>query len=281
MQAYHVLMPVAGTLERSPFAPVIETLVWGLRDLGLDASYGFGNWRADATNIVLCPNLLDAETRRRLPPETILYNMDQITPASPMPPSQLWNLRHWRIWDFSERNLAVWDSLGIAATFAPFGWYPGLDRVPGDVGQDIDVLFYGARNPRRDAAIAQFVKQGVRITVIDNVFGPRLDAVLARTKVVLNIHYYYSRILEMRVFYALANGKAVVSERAPQTEVPAVYEDAVRWSPYEHMAEACAALVADAEARAALGAAGRRAVERTLITPILKQALAGQPAVAP
>lgn len=276
MQAYHVLMPVAGSLERSPFAPVIETLVWGLRELGMDASHAFGEWRADATNIVLCPNLLDDATRRRLPPETILYNVDQITPASPMPPSQLWNLRHWRIWDFSERNLAVWDSLGIAATFAPFGWYPGLDRVPGEVEQDIDVLFYGARNPRREAAIAQFAKRGVRLTVIDGVFGPRLDAVLARAKVVLNIHYYYSRILEMRVFYALANGKAVVSERAPRTEVPAVYDDAVRWSPYEHMAEACATLVADADARAVLGTAGRRAVERTLITPILAQALGEQ-----
>lgn len=275
-QAYHVLMPVEGTLERSPFAPVIETLVWGLQSLGLDASYAFGTWRTNATNIVLCPNLLDGDTRRRLPPETILYNMDQITPASPMPPSRMWDLRHWRIWDFSERNLAVWNSLGIPVTFAPFGWYPGLDRVPDGVEQDIDILFYGARNPRREAAIAQFAKRGLRITVIDNVFGPRLDEILARAKVVLNIHYYYSRILEMRVFYALANGKAVVSERAPQTEVPAAYEDAVRWAAYENLADACAELVADTDARTALGIAGRRAVERTLITPILAQALAGQ-----
>lgn len=274
-QTFHVLFPHAGTIEQSPFAAMIETLVWGLRELGHAATFGFGEWRHDATQIVLCPHLLDAATLGRLPADTILYNLDQITPASPIPPSRLWEFRHWRTWDFSARNAAIWNSLGIKAALVPVGWYPGLDRIPGNDSPDLDVLFYGLQNPRRKALIERVAALGLRVGVCSDVFGRELDVLIARSKIVLNIHYYPAHLLEtMRLCYLLANGRAVVSERSAHTNVPEIYADAIHWAAYENLADACAAVAADADRRAALGLAGRAAMRQLAIAPLLAAALA-------
>lgn len=274
-QSIHVLMPVQGQMQQSPFAAVIETLMWGLREAGHDASFAFDAWRDGATLIVLCPHLLDDNALARLPSTAILYNLDQIAPSSPLPPSRLWRLRHWRIWDYSVRNQAVWASLGIQATLVPIGWYPGLDRIGDAAAGDIDVLFYGALSHRREAVLKRLAALGLRTVVCGHVFGDELDALIGRAKVVLNVHFHPAHVLEtVRLSYLLANGRAVVSERSERTEVPEPYEDTVCWAPYHGLAEACLGLAGSAERRAALGLAGRAATSRLPIVPILERALA-------
>jgi hypothetical protein len=261
-------------MEQSPFGPVIETLVWGLRELGHDASSSFGIWRDGATHIVLCPHLLDAATIARLPPDTILYNLDQITPASPMPPSRLWNFRYWHIWDFSLRNQAIWNSLGISTTIVPIGWYPGLERAPSNIIPDIDVLFIGQLNQRRKALLDRVARQGLNVGACNGVFGKNLDSLVARTKVALNVHYYPTHLLEtMRLTYLLTNGCAVVSERSAHTEVPAAYEPGVRWAAYEALPDACRDLIDNASERERLAGNGRAAMRELAIAPLLAAAL--------
>lgn len=265
-------------MEQSPFAPVIETLTWGLRELGYDASSSFGAWREGATHIVLCPHLLDAAALARLPSGTILYNLDQITPASPLPPSRLWQLRHWCIWDFSPRNRAIWNSLGIAAATVPVGWYPGLERVRGDTVPDIDVLFIGQLNPRRKAMLERVAGRGLHVGACNGVFGRELDDLIARAKVVLNVHYYPAHLLEtMRLSYLLANGRAVVAERSGRTEVPAAYEAAVRWAAYADLPDACSEIAGDADERGRLAASGRAAMRELAIAPLLAAVLSSAP----
>jgi len=58
----------------------------------------------------------------------------------------------------------------------------------------VDVLFFGGLNPQREAIIADVNATGVSVHVLAGgtmKFGEDLDKVLARTKIVLNLHYYH------------------------------------------------------------------------------------------
>ena len=68
---------------------------------------------------------------------------------------------------------------------------------------------------------------GLRLVVLDAgtpTFGKERDALIARSRVVLNLHQYDTHIFEqVRVNYLLINGKVVVSEVADDTEIPDAY----------------------------------------------------------
>lgn len=255
-ERYRVALAVEVPWTRDQFGDLVEGLNWGLARLDRLAEPG-----AAARAIVLCPHLLDAAGLARLPADAVLYNLEQITPSSQLPPSRLWAFRHWPIWDFSPRNIDRWADQGLAAAHVPIGWHPGLERIAPAPVQDLDVLFLGNLNHRRLAALERMRKRGLTVAAPKGVFGAERDALVARAKVVVNIHYYPTSLLEtLRLAYLLANGAVVVSERSPRSEIPPEYEDAVCWSPYEDLAETCSALIADAGRRTQAGAAARAAM---------------------
>lgn len=70
-------------------------------------------------------------------------------------------------------------------------------------------------------------RDATRIIVLQgmpSIYGEERDALIARSRVVLNLHQYDIHIFEqVRVNYLLINGKAVVSEVADDTEIPDLY----------------------------------------------------------
>jgi hypothetical protein len=119
--------------------------------------------------------------------------------------------------------------------------------------QDIDVLFYGSVNERRARVIVELRNRGLNAQAVFGVYGAPRDSLIARAKVVLNLHYYDTSIFEIvRVSYLLANRKAVVSECHDGTEIDPDMVDAVRLAPYEQLVDACVDLVNDGPARLAL-----------------------------
>ena len=57
----------------------------------------------------------------------------------------------------------------------------------------MDVLFFGLMNPRRAALLAAVTASGLAVHVLTGdtmTFGAPLDAILARAKIVLNLHFY-------------------------------------------------------------------------------------------
>lgn len=268
---YRVAMPSTGDWELGQFRDVVEGLSWGLAQLGqLDAA---GDQPGTRT-ILLCPHILGNTALAQLPGNSILYNLEQITPSSQLPPSGLWKFRHWTIWDFSPRNIERWSSLAIKAASVPIGWHPALERVPPVERKDIDVLFLGITNHRRAATLERMKQLGLKVAAPVGVFGAERDALVANAKVVVNIHYYPTSLLEtLRLAYLLANGCAVVSERSARSEIPSEYEDVVCWSPYERLAETCRDLVADTGRRTALASAGRAAMRAIPVTRWLAEVL--------
>ena len=58
----------------------------------------------------------------------------------------------------------------------------------------MDILFFGAMNPQREAVIAAVNATGLTVRVMAGgtmLFGEDLDKVLIRTKIVLNLHFYH------------------------------------------------------------------------------------------
>jgi len=89
----------------------------------------------------------------------------------------------------------------------------------------IDILFYGGINSRRESILKHIMGRlqtdyGIKVMVVNRVFGEDLLKLIAKARVVLNIHYYTNSILETdRIHAALQfENVTVVSEYPTQRD---------------------------------------------------------------
>jgi hypothetical protein len=150
--------------------------------------------------------------------EGIIYNTEH--PSSGwMTPSYQEVLSHHEVWDYHRQGVGK---------YVPIGFMPQLCRILKPATQDIDVLFYGSRNKRRDNILAGLLSAGLKVKILTGVYGEERDNYIARSKVVLNVHYYEPGIFEVvRVSYLWANAKCVVSEESPDSDFGVPYDDLV------------------------------------------------------
>lgn len=204
-------------------------------------------------------NLLDPG--KQLPADAILFNTEQVAAVSNpgfVVPGCLENKRRV-IWDYSEANVKVLRELGCErVVHCPVGYIESMTTIePGC--EDVDVLFYGALTPRRAEILDACANAGLAVKHLYGVYGKQRDEWIARSKIVLNLHYGYDygAVFEIiRVSHLLANKKCVVTEGGgvdPQLEDLA--KRSTRYVLREDIVEACRALVA-------LPAARRKSAER-------------------
>jgi SAM-dependent methyltransferase len=236
-----------------------ECVFFGLRRLGLPAFYREQPDRP-ARQIVLGAHLLDAAGIAALPADAILYNSEQIDAESawlqgPYFPA----LTSREVWDYSAENVRRLGVLGARSVrHVPVGYVPELARIAPAV-EDIDVLFYGSINPRRQKVLEDLAARGLNVATLFGAYGEQRDQAVARAKVVLSVHFYEAKIFEIvRAAYLLTNTKAVVAECGPDTLVEPELRDAIRGVPYEGLVDACEKLVRDASERSALAERGRK-----------------------
>jgi hypothetical protein len=258
MQFRVVIVVPPGWPHGPVFAEIAETLVLGLQAIGHKASAAVNQFLPNALNIVLGGGNIFAADIPRLPPRTIVYNLEQIDDTTFQTwPDLLPLLRRFEVWDFSERNIARLRGIAPRLFHLPVGTVPEMTRIAPAPAPDIDVLFYGAITDRRQAALHAIEAAGLRVHTAFGVYGAARDALIARSKLVLNLHKHAAQIFEIvRVSYLLANRVAVVSEVSSQTELPPDLADAVCGVPYDGLAAACVRLAADDAARRALQARG-------------------------
>ncbi len=159
-------------------------------------------------------------------------------------------------------------------TVVPIGWVPQLTRIQA-AEEDIDVLFYGSLNERRRAVLEELRRRGARVHVAFGVYGAQRDSLVARSRIVLNVHYYQAKVFEIvRVSYLLANRRAVVSERGRDPREEAEFEHGVAFAPYDGLVDRCLALLADDEERRRLAKAGFRVMSARRETEYLKGVVA-------
>jgi O-methyltransferase len=233
-----------GYIHSDCLREIAETLQYGLRRAGHSSCVLENVVDPQATNIILGAHLLTQQEGEALPAGTIIYNLEPLR-AAVLPERYYALARQHRIWDYSPLNLERWEQEGCA--FPPLvvgiGYVPELRRIASQAEPDIDVLFYGSINKRRLAVLEKVKEAGVRLHTAFGVYGKARDALIARAKIILNIHQTGCDLFEsVRVSYLLANAKAVVSESSPDI---GYFKDAVVSLPYEELAEGCLALLRD------------------------------------
>jgi hypothetical protein len=210
MSKFAVVIPrFEGHIHSHALDEVAETVNYGLRRLGHDSVLD-GYEDQDRRQIIIGAHLL-GDQLAAAPPGTIIYNLEQTD--APWVPQYAPLFRDFTLWDYSERNIEFWAQRDIKAVHVPIGYVPEMTRIVSAPVQDIDVLFYGCMNPRRGKIVDELGARGLCIVAVCNVYGADRDKLIARAKVVLNMHFYEPGIFEIaRVSYLLANRKCVVSE---------------------------------------------------------------------
>jgi hypothetical protein len=261
------------------YLEVMETIRWGLVELGHDVAVKTNRITGDVINILFGHQMLDDAAMNALPADTIVYNLEQLANATPEQIKRPTHIAAQRltIWDYSPRNIAAIDQLRPAreVVHVPIGWSPTLGRIGKRADEDIDVLFYGLPTAARLDALTRCIEKCLKVVYACGLYGQARDELIARSKVVLNVNAYEkARVFELvRVSYLLANGKAVVSDVYPESDVDEDVKSAVAFAPLEQVADACAQLVDNESARRRLEVVGPEVMKRRDIRPILRAAL--------
>jgi rhodanese-related sulfurtransferase len=288
--AVAVVAPV-GYVHSQAFREVAEALHYGLRALGHDSLLTTRLDYDDRHTIVLGSNVL-ASFGWDPPKKPILYNLEQVGDSSPeqvgdsspeqvgdssywITPAQLTLFRRYPVWDYSRANIEQLAARGISGlTHVPIGYVPQLTRIV-PAAEDIDVLFYGVYGRRRQAVLNVLRAKGFRVESVNGVFGAARDALIARSKIVLNIHVYEAKVLEIvRISYLLANRRAVVSEPGGDPTEESDLLPGIAFADYDELVDRCAELLSEEGARREIAQRGYDLFSARSQSAILDEALA-------
>ncbi|OLZ11739.1 hypothetical protein [Sulfobacillus thermosulfidooxidans] len=231
------------------FTEIMESLAYGFHTLGHHVELTRNHVATALPTVILGANLLSAEVIHNLPYTAILYNLEQITENSPwITPKWMDSLRNKVIWDYSPRNIEFWKSRGFMAQYVPVGYVPTLTRINRIGPKDIDVVFYGSLNQRRIKILEALKKYNLNVVALSGVYGQSRDAVIARSKLAINIHFYVPNIFEVvRASYLIANRVPLLSERNADTYVLPEWEPLADWAVYDQLIQKCFELLTHSE----------------------------------
>lgn len=227
-----------------------------------------------------------------MPPDAIIFNSEQVSAvgdARYLMQGYDYFKKH-AVWDYSATNAKRLRELGMEnVILCPIGYHPSMQRaaiIDSSAAEDIDVLFYGSVNPRRRAVLDALDAAGLKVVRPDREFegarpfglyGEERDRLIARAKVVLNLHYFeWSRaIFEVfRVSHLLANRKCVVTEDGGQDPaLEALASRTCRRVATDEVVDACRALVVDGRERKAVAESGHAAFKQIDFTESVAIAL--------
>lgn len=166
------------------------------------------------------------------PKKYIVYNFEQFTTDKNWSDSYI-NFLKKAIYviDYSLININKLNEYGINAFFMPY--YPSgvyVHPTLSTVKKDIDVLFIGNLNNKRKEWLKELSNDNINLKVVTNLFYEKSIEYFARSKIVLNIHYYKGdSILEVtRIIPALENNCFVISEASSDPYYNILYNDIIK-----------------------------------------------------
>lgn len=211
---------------------VILSTYFALKKLNFDVTITLNESNNHSCNILFgsCSNI--DLSNRISKKNTYLFNFEQLHNNSH------WNnqkyidhLRNFNTIEYSQKNFNYLTQNHSFRNIShiKFGYVEKMTCISDTVKKDIDVLFYGAINERRLNVISDLKDKKINIFATNNAYSSARDSLIARSKIVLNLHYYTPGTLEVaRLGYLWANKKAIVSEKNNDTEF------------YPELANACA-----------------------------------------
>ena len=194
---------------------IAETINYGLLNIGIDSILTDNFTTPDRNQIIIGGHLIHMLPNASIDSNAIIYNFEQIDSDSLwVNDSYITLLKSHPVWDYSKRNIELLKNFNVFnTTHVPLGYAKQLSRIIIEEKQDIDILFYGSINPRREHILNQLKNYGLNVKTLFGIYGSERDQLIAKSKIVLNIHFYETKIFEIaRISYLLTNGVCIVSE---------------------------------------------------------------------
>lgn len=236
--SYHICQMVRPNDPHAAcFRELTLLLAHSFQTLGIGFSYALGKLSSDKPNILLGYHLIPFSADLFRTP-LIVYQLEQLnSPEFPFNAHMEKILRGAaQVWDFSRKNIAFLNGLGIAARYLPPGYHQKMALIPGAREKTLDVLFYGSIGPRRRKIIEELA-QVCRIQALFSVYGDERDNYIRQARIILNLHHWSGQLFEaVRVSYLLNNSCFVLSETSGEYPYPGVQ---LPVAPYEAITESC------------------------------------------
>ncbi|MEP7208310.1 MAG: hypothetical protein ABI920_15340 [Casimicrobiaceae bacterium] len=276
-ERFNVLIVRAeNSVHHEAYAGAARQLANGLRRLGRAARVAENEIVWDATNIVVGVHLLEAEALAQMPAGTIVYNVEMAVRGSPMLEDLACAVARFETWDYSTANIAAWHALGISDRVRHLrpGYLPEDTTADPDTSPDIDVLFYGSLNWRREGVLDAITRHGVTVHFAHNLYGPARNAMIARSKLVLNVASREDSVLEFaRVVHVLAHRRVLVTEFGRLEDIDDDLAAGFARATPATFGEVCRELLADDARRTAIAARGFAALVGRDFTASLRNVL--------
>jgi hypothetical protein len=259
---YKPFYPKIGMLDS--YNEVVDSLVWGFSALGHEVISRINCIAPGYRNIVFGWHVpLQLKVLDTFPEDTIIYNFERYTNYWQTPSATTaiaYLASKYQLWDYNLNNISILNTLNpkFPPYYAKIAYAPNLEKIPTNVEQDIDVLYYGNYLPYRYDALSKVAETrgdlaGLSVMTLRNFWGKQRDEFIARSKVILNISLANDIFEIVRASYLLANKKAIVCCIHGNGE--GYVEDDIRNSPLKFVStsdvdRACQTLVEDDHARA-------------------------------
>ena len=279
MKSFHIahVIPEPKMHGLNGYKEVIETVEWGLQQLGHSVTYAVNEFSSEATNIVFGAQVLPLDKLQSLPNDTVVYNFEQIRGITSLREEAKSYASRFQIWEYSQANMEAWSRLETRhpVKHVPVGYAPILTRIPKVESEDIDVLIYGLACPTRLNLFYGLSTRGVAVVFLSGIYGSARDELISRSKIVLNVNMYeHSEIFEIvRTSYLMANRKVVVSDRSPRSFIEPDIEHALKFAAFADVGSEVMRLLDDPTERERLGDLGYEAIRRRDVVEILRSAL--------
>lgn len=242
----NVVMPSDSTLHiLSGYQEVTETLLWGLTEIGYDASFSVNKLKPNAQNIVFRGDDSPIIFLETYPADTIMYNLEQSyglfsynERPKKQPAAEMWDRfihirKNFEMWDYSHRNISAMLTVDskMPVKYVPIGFAPILQRIARPKNQDIDVLIYGMPHDYRLEVFKKLSENWLRCLFVSGLYGQARDELIGRSKIILNLtsHGPESIYPIVRASYLLANRKLVISELCPKLHIEMDIFNAVKF----------------------------------------------------
>lgn len=228
-----VLLQQAGYVHALGMVEIGRLLYQSFRSLGVPCRFQANQLEPDAINVLLGYHRINS--RSAIPSEPfVVYQLEQLSEREgAFRPIHLEVFhRAQAVWDYSKENIEFLKAKGVGnVRHLPIGYHPALETIEHREPEH-DVLFYGSINERRRHVLERLA-QACKVKTLFGVYGAQRDRYVARSKIVLNIHFYEAQVMEqVRLSYLLNNRCFVVSESSPvnpfgESIVTAAWEDLV------------------------------------------------------
>ena len=241
------------------FTEIAELIHFSLLNLNCKSSITFNHLdtNPEKKNIIFGGHLLNNDLINKVPNNSIVFNTEQIESNTEEWRERIIKLanRNIELWDYSLFNIKfTQDKTNIKAKLFEIGYQRELNRITHKKTKKVDVLFYGSINDRRKIIIDKLIEKNIKVKCLFGVYVKDRDDWIAKSKLVLNMHMYDSKIFEIiRVFYLMTNGVPVVAEYDDKTKINNNFLMGIKTVPYNELVEMIVHLVNSENEREELG----------------------------